>query len=241
MDHHTERTTYTWYRFEVGAKYRRPRIAAIALLVAMLVVASVVAGRYFLLPALGSMLVVSDDLHHADVIHVLAMSDERIIHGTNLYRLGYADRIFFTGGWCSCIQDTSANHGAKLAMARGVPAQAISTAKDDGGSEGTYDEAVRLRQLIAASPTPIRSVIVVSDPYHMRRAQWTFRWVLGDTFDIQMAPTPRVPNASDGRWWSDPQSRNMVLQEYEKLVYYFLRYRLGWQPLSNWLAGFDPD
>lgn len=223
---------------EAGGRHSRLSFAALALSIALLMTAGWVGCRFLLLPALGGMLVVSDNLKHAEVIHVLSGgADRRAIHAINLYKLGYGERIFFTGGWCPDIQDTHTRRGRKLAIALGIPAQAIAT--DDGETESTYAEAARLQHFIAANPAAIRSVIVVSDPYHMRRAQWTFKWVLGDKIDVQMAPVPFEQTPYDRHWWSDPESRKMVLLEYVKLAYYFFKYRLGWGPLSNWLTRFD--
>lgn len=152
--------------------------------------------------------------------------------------------LLMTAGWVGCrflllpaLGGMLARRGRKLAIALGIPAQAIAT--DDGETESTYAEAARLQHFIAANPAAIRSVIVVSDPYHMRRAQWTFKWVLGDKIDVQMAPVPFEQTPYDRHWWSDPESRKMVLLEYVKLAYYFFKYRLGWGPLSNWLTRFD--
>ena len=63
-------------------------------------------------------------------------------------------------------------------MAQGIPPDNI--ALDDSEVTSTYGEVVRLREFIALSATHVRSVIVVSDPYHMRRARWTYEKVLGD-------------------------------------------------------------
>ena len=58
--------------------------------------------------------------------------------------------------------------------------QPQSIGSDGSEVTSTYAETVRLRDFIDLSATPVRSVIVVSDPYHMRRARWTDEKVLGD-------------------------------------------------------------
>ena len=46
---------------------------------------------------------------------------------------------------------------------------------DTGKIISTYDEAFRLKEYIKNSKTPIRSVIVVSDPFHMCRLRFEAR------------------------------------------------------------------
>jgi uncharacterized SAM-binding protein YcdF (DUF218 family) len=89
------------------------------------------------------------------------------------------------------------------------------------------------------SNPPIQSLFVVSDPYHMRRARWTYRKVLGKEMEVLMAPVPFDLTPYERHWWTDQQSRRYVSEEYKKTVYYFFRYEvsIGW--LSEWLASFD--
>jgi uncharacterized SAM-binding protein YcdF (DUF218 family) len=84
-------------------------------------------------------------------------------------------------------------------------------------------------------------VTVVSDPFHMRRARWTYRHVLGNEISLQMAPVPFELTPYPRRWWTDEASRKYVKDEYLKMAYYYLRYQLGWGPLQNWLVSLDRD
>jgi uncharacterized SAM-binding protein YcdF (DUF218 family) len=150
-----------------------------------------------------------------------------------------AKQVFFTGGWCKEIQGDHAWRGRTLAVAAGVPEAAV--VGDADAVHSTYAEAVRLRAFIAGSPVPIRSVIVVSDPFHMRRARWTYREVLGGGVRVEMAPIPFQNTPYRQRWWEDPLSQQYVADEYKKMVYYYARYRLSWGPVQTWLASFDTD
>jgi hypothetical protein len=71
-----------------------------------------------------------------------------------------------------------------------------------------------------------RSVVVVSDPFHMRRARWAFRKVLNDRIELQMAPVPFELTPYQRTWRTDPESRSYVREEYEKFIYYIARYQL---------------
>ena len=188
---------------------------------------------------IGNFLVIDDTLQPADVIHVIAGDDYRTEYAIQLYKEGYAQTLFYTGGWCTQHDYYHGEHATEISLAAGIPAASIAI--DDSTVTSTYMEAERLKDWIDHSPRPIRSVIVVSDPFHMRRASWTYRWVLGDKIRVQMAPVPFEETPFKRAWWKDPESRGYVRDEYEKLAYYVLRYKLSWGKLHEWLVSLDSE
>jgi uncharacterized SAM-binding protein YcdF (DUF218 family) len=213
-------------------------------MVVLVLVALVVFAIRFLfwgqiLMAIGDFLVVQDELSPSDVIHVIAGEDDRTDYAIQLYQQGYGKQLFFTGGWCRFHNLYHGEHGRALALEQGVPPEAVAI--DESWVTSTYSEAVRLKEFIDTSPVPIRSVIVVSDAYHMRRARWTYRRLLGDEIRVQMAPVPFESSPYQRRWWTDDASRAYVKDEYLKLAYYHARYQLSWGPVKKWLASFDTD
>jgi len=210
-----------------------------------LVPAAVIVGMLLLgvrepiLLAVGDFLVIKDTLQPADVIHVISGPDDRTDYAIQLYKLGYGKRIFFTGGWCPTIQGNHADRSKALAIAQGVPAQSIAI--DGADVTSTYSEAVRLREFTTGGAMAVRSVIVVSDPYHMRRARWTYKKVLGDAIRVEMAPVPFDATPYQRRWWGDQASRQYVTNEYLKILYYFARYQLAFGPVRDWLASLDRE
>jgi len=205
----------------------------------VVVCAALFLARKPILLAIGDFLVVRDDLRPADVIHVIAGPDDRTDYAIQLYQQGYGGKIFFTGGWCSIHLLYHGERGRLRALDQGVPPEAIAI--DDSDVTSTYSEAVKLKEFIAESGAPIQSVIIVSDPYHMRRARWAYRHVLGDQVSIQMAPVPFELSPYQRRWWTDEASRQYVKDEYLKTLYYYARYQWGGGPLQGWLASLDQD
>jgi uncharacterized SAM-binding protein YcdF (DUF218 family) len=195
--------------------------------------------RERILLAIGDFLIVQGELRPADVIHVISGPDDRTDYAIQLYKQGYGKQIFFTGGWCTFHNYYHGQHGLERALGQGVPMEAIAI--DESQVASTYAEVVRLKEFIAHSQAPIRSVVVVSDPFHMRRAQWTYQHVLGAQVQVQMAPVPFGLSPYQRRWWTDEASRRYVKDEYLKLAYYYARYQLGGGPLGGWLASFDAD
>jgi uncharacterized SAM-binding protein YcdF (DUF218 family) len=208
-----------------------------ALVFGMVVVGGLAIFREDLLLAVSDFLVVQDTLQPASVIHVIAGEDHRTQHAIELYQQGFAKTIFFTGGWCENHQYFHGQHGVEVALASGVPEQSL--AFDDSPVTSTYSEAELLKKLLDGNPQAALSVIVVSDPFHMRRAQWTYRQILGDGVRVQMAPVPVDQTPYKIRWWEDGRSRRYVKDEYQKFVYYIARYQLTWGVVREWLASYD--
>ncbi len=188
---------------------------------------------------IGNFLAVEDALRPADVIHVIAGEDYRTEYAIQLYKNGYGKTLFFTGGWCEIHHYSHGEHAKGMSLAQGVPPAAI--AFDDSGVTSTYMEAERLKEWVARSPYPVQSIIVVSDPFHMRRVRWTYRRVFGEQIQVRMAPVPFQLTPYQRTWWKDPGSRQNVREEYSKLVYYLFRYEYSWGAVKDWLASFDTE
>lgn len=186
---------------------------------------------------IGNFLVIQNTLRPADVIHVIAGEDYRTEYAIKLYEQGFGEHLFFTGGWCKVHQYQHGEHAEEIALEEGVPLDAI--AFDDSEVASTYMEAERLKAWIDSRPYPIRSVMVVSDPFHMRRARWIYRKVLGIQIQLQMAPVPFELTPYQRTWWMDQESRKYVLEEYEKFVYNIFRYQISRGKFQEWLVAMD--
>lgn len=195
--------------------------------------------RERILLAAGDFLIVQDTLQPADLIHVIAGPDEQSDYAIQLYQEGYGAKVFFTGGWCRSHNFYHGRHGKERALAHGVPPSAIAI--DDSPVTSTYGEVSRLKEFIFESKAPIRSVIAVSDPYHMRRARWTYRQILEDKVGLRMAPVPFKLSPFKRHWWTDHASRMMVADEYTKIGYYLARYQFSCGFMRKWLASLDRD
>jgi uncharacterized SAM-binding protein YcdF (DUF218 family) len=188
---------------------------------------------------IGNFLVVEDSLKPADVIHVIAGEDYRTDYAIQLYKNGYGNTLFFTGGWCDVHLYNHGEHAQERALAQGVPIDAI--AFDDSKVTSTYMEAQNLSGWIAQNESSVRSIIVVSDPFHMRRVRWIYRKMFGPEIEIEMAPVPFEVTVYQRDWWKDPQSRNYVQEEYTKFIYYQLRYQYSSGKFKEWLISLDTE
>lgn len=184
--------------------------------VLLLLILVFVAGEPILL-AIGNFLIVKDDhLKPADMIHVLAGNLDRLDYAVELYHQGYAQRLFITG----CRQ------GVYQKRAISLGARPEDLLPDSPWSTNTYEEALELRRFLEDDAS-IQSVIIVSNPYHMRRAQWAFQKVLDERVRLQFAPVPFEMTSYEKRWWTDARSGKLVVKEYLKILFYFVKYSFG--------------
>jgi uncharacterized SAM-binding protein YcdF (DUF218 family) len=90
---------------------------------------------------------------------------ERIRHGLDLYRRGYADTLIFTGGYGNGARFSESQVARRWALKQGVPDDAILI---ETLSRTTWENLAQARALM--QERGLRRVIVVSDPLHMARA-----------------------------------------------------------------------
>ncbi len=117
-----------------------------------------------------------DQASNADAIIVLGAAaydakpspvfQERIRHGLDLYRAGYAPLLIFTGGYGgSGARFSESQVARRYALREGIPDDAILIETASRNTEQNLVEAKRLME-----QRGLHRVIIVSDPLHMARA-----------------------------------------------------------------------
>lgn len=88
---------------------------------------------------------------------------------------------------------------------------------------GTYGEA---RACLAfATQMRIHRLLIVTSPYHTRRALAIFRKVFADTaVEVGIQPASVTSQADPNRWWRTPYDRWYVRYEWLAVVFYTFRY-----------------
>ena len=90
---------------------------------------------------------------------------ERINHAVQLYEDGFVGKIIFTGGVGRRDQLSEAEVGRNYALARGVPPEAILI---EPNSTSTLENLANAK--LVAEQHGLDSYLIVSTPFHMRRA-----------------------------------------------------------------------
>ena len=195
----------------------------IVFLVAVGAVVAVLLGRSLWLPFAGNFLVVADPLQRADALIPLAGGQERVVYAAELFNQGCADWFIVTDMPLN-VPGIRASYGELVkreATWQGVPEGHILVAP--ATVETTYQEALAVRQL--AEERGLRSLIVVTDPFHTRRARMAFRAAFSDS-DINVMVRPVNESWYQANsWWQTRDGLRGTWTEYVKLLLYVVGYR----------------
>ncbi|MCC7104037.1 MAG: YdcF family protein [Chloroflexi bacterium] len=190
-------------------------------LVLVLLVAALVALHPVWLGAIGDALLVHEPLQQSDAIVVLAgNSPYRSAHGFELYREGWAPIVMISD---ELIRSHEMEADWSELWRRGlvtVPAPASAVVLF-GPAASTHEEAVLSREVMLAHGW--QRAILVTDPFHMRRATAAFRheWQPAG-LEVVPSPADESPDNVD-HWWLSPDKALHVGLEYAKFVYYVVR------------------
>ncbi len=153
-------------------------------------------------------------LEKTDAIVVISggQTTSRADKGIDLYKQGYAKNIIFSG---AALDDGPSNASAmkQQALEAGVNENIIHT---DEASQDTYQNAENSKKIL--EDLHEKKIILVTSPYHQRRAYETFKQVLGPEYTIlnQSAFDDRW---SKSHWWGRGFAYNITLSESAKLFY----------------------
>ena len=179
----------------------------------------------------GRWLVKEDLPPHADALVILMGSyPERVLQAFDLYHDGRADRIIIVEESMGPYQileergvrvETNSEQAVRSLIALGVSADSIALLPGDARS--TLNEATAVRDYLREKPG-LDTLILVSSPAHMRRAELIFKYSLGDL------PVPVTvgcsPSSYSGfnpdKWWRRKEDIQYVMSEYLKICSFLL-------------------
>ena len=175
--------------------YRRARRRTAELVIG-LVAAYVLLFQTPLVWMVAAPLKVVDPMQAADCIVVFAGGvgesgragggyQERVRQAVELYRAGYAKHLLFSSGFVFAFPEAEIMRG--LAVDEGVPASAIQL---ETRARNTYENVTASQRMIAASGW--HRVLLVSSPYHMRRALMTWHKAAPDIVVVASPATPTL-------------------------------------------------
>ncbi len=166
---------------------------------------------------------IAEPAHHTDAIVVLAGGvgesgkagggyQERVKRAVDLYAAGMAPRMIFSSGYAFAFKEAEVMR--ELAVANGIPPEAIVL---ETKARNTHENIAYVKEILAREGW--HSVLLVSSPYHMRRALLAFRKTAPE---VQVTPVP-VPESqfyAHERGASLEQIRG-ILHEYVAIVAYW--------------------
>lgn len=131
---------------------------------------------------------------------------ERVNHAIGLYQSGRVRKIIFTGGQGSRNEPTESAAARRYALERGVVLEDILIEET---SHNTYENLLYAKQL--ADAHGLKTLLIVSDPLHMRRAM-----VMARDVGLQAYPSP-TPST---RYQSMSSQVQLLMHE----TYYYMGY-----------------
>jgi len=184
----------------------------VALAITLVILTGLGAGVFF---GIGYYLSPQDQLAKSDAIVAISggETEARTAEAVKLYQEGWGANIIFSGAALDPNGPSNAKAMARAAIAAGVPPTSIEL---DETATNTRQNANDVGEIIRREN--YHSIILVTSPYHQRRASIAFHRVLGGNFVI-------VNHSSfDGRWrrshwWATPASRELTYSELQKVAY----------------------
>jgi uncharacterized SAM-binding protein YcdF (DUF218 family) len=137
----------------------------------------------------------------------------RTQEAVQLYNDGWAPLLIFSGAAADPNGPSNAQAMARDAEAAGVPAANILL---DETSQNTRQNATNVSQLIGQQK--VTSIILVTSPYHQRRAEISFHRVLGQGFTI-INHSSYDQRWRRSHWWATGYSRDISLAELQKVAF----------------------
>ncbi len=138
--------------------------------------------------------------------------EERVQYAVELYNRHYAPRIIFSSGYTFALKETEIMKA--LAVSMGVPETALLLEREAGN---TLENVVFTHRILQARGW--RTALLVSSPYHMRRAIGVWR---KQAPEVKVIATPiplsRFYGNESGVTWRHIQA---ILHEYLGLLYYW--------------------
>jgi len=184
------------------------------------------------LPSLGNFLVEEDEPQRSDIIVVLMGSGpDRMLGAVELYQAGYTGEIVMVRNMVRGY-DLVVSQGVKIphdtditkevAVQLGVPAEKVTILPGDALS--TQDEAIEVRKYLNRQKE-IDSLIIVTSKSHSGRAKKIFVKAMGSIDrEIRVISCPtQYDDFNAERWWQSREDLKRGIQEYMKLVNFYLR------------------
>jgi uncharacterized SAM-binding protein YcdF (DUF218 family) len=141
---------------------------------------------------------------------------ERVTQAISLYRTSMAPTLVFSSGFVFTLREAEVMKA--VAVANGIPPEAIILEEQ---AANTYQNVEFTRRIL--NQRHLKRILLVSSPYHMRRAMLTWRKVAPE---IAVVPTPALESQFySHEWGASLEQIRGIAHEYAALVAYWWR---GW-------------
>lgn len=163
---------------------------------------------------LGNFLSPQDKLENSDVIVVISGGEtlERTAKGVKLFKDGLAPYLLFSGAARSG-DVSNAKTMKRYALKQGISEDKIFIEEK---STSTYENALFSKEIL--DKNNFKKIILVTSPYHQRRAYMNFKYVLGNDFKIINYSSPD-PDWHAENWWKNKDNAGITVEEFSRVLY----------------------
>lgn len=142
----------------------------------------------------------------------------RTAEAISLYKKGWADTLIFSGAAADTSGPSNAEVMRRQALRAGVPARAIEI---ESSAQTTKENAERTKKLfMKIGVNSSKRIILVTSPYHQRRASLEFGALAGSGITIINHPTANDPDWPF-LWWLTPRGWWLAGGELVKIVAFY--------------------
>ena len=171
-------------------------------------------------------LVLNQPPEPSDAIVTVSGEQSRRAWAVELYRRGYSGLLIFN------VSDTTYYFGRaidpvesirQMAAGAGIPVRSLVF---NTQVNSTWEDALATRETVLR--LGLKSILVVSSPFNMRRAWLTYNHVLEDLpVGLRFCAVPwEMEKLSPQDWWSRERELQLVVNEYIKILLYYFKYFL---------------
>ena len=179
-------------------------------------------GVFSTVPFFGSFLSPQDKIEKSDVIVVISGGDttERTAEGIELLKEGYAPYILFSGA-ARTGKVSNAEMMRNYAIKQGIAKDKIFIEEE---STSTYENALFSKKILEENN--FKEIILVTSPYHQRRAYMNFSYILGKDYKILNNPSFDSSWSKDS-WWKNRKNLNTTIEELSGVIYLTITKKYG--------------
>lgn len=152
-----------------------------------------------------------DELKKVDAIVAISGGDTtaRAEQATKLYEDGWAGRIIFSGAALDPLSPSNAEVMRQFAEHSGIPTEVVDI---EESAHSTVQNAAKSQEIV--EQYDFDSIILVTSPYHQRRAYLEFRDKLGP--DVEIINYPVEDDNWAKTWWFTPNGWYITTSELVK-------------------------
>lgn len=189
----------------------------------LIIIAAIVAIFLSAMGIISSYISPQDTLVKADVIVAISGGDTkaRATEAIALYEKGWAPNIIFSGAAFDPLSPSNAEVMQSVAEASGVPKGVITLEEN---ARDTEENAKESKDIV--DEYRYKTIILVTSPYHQRRAYIEFRNILGPDVKIVNHSAPDSDWDSSS-WWQTPRGWWLTTSEALKIPFSIVKGKLS--------------